>query len=451
MKIADYVFSVAPRALAYAAVRHGLLQPVNPLTLTFSVTAACQSRCRTCNIGNVYLENPKIAKNNLSLEEVEKVFKSLGRVYFFNVSGGEPFMRKELPEIVRLACIHLKPRLLHIPTNGISPKQIEKATLQILDYMDEYLPASVPITIKPSIDGVGAMHDYVRGYPGNFEKLEQTIDVLLAIRATRPRLHVDLGTVISNYNLEHLDEIEDWVHRRGVESYRHEIAEQRAEFHNLGDPITPSAEVYEQLIEGFKAKIIENVKSKAKLTRMTEAVRMVYYDVAVQILKERRQVTPCYGGISNIHMNYDGEVWPCCVLGGTQSLGRVREMDYDIKAVLRSKQAKAARTYIKEGRCACPLANQWLNNVLLTPRHMLRVLYTYLVRFNWPERALSERGTRAGQVGSRSTPTPHAATRKPLPVEVKIVGNKPRRALIMHAFGTIPTEAEVELPELETH
>ena len=63
---------------------------------------------------------------------------------------------------------------------------------------------------------------------------------------------------------------------------------------------------------------LRNVQGKAFLTRTTEAVRVVYYDVAVQILKQRKQVTPCYGGISNIHMNYNGEIWPCCVLGGDQ-------------------------------------------------------------------------------------------------------------------------------------
>ena len=153
------------------------------------------------------------------------------------------------------------------------------------------------------------------------------------------------------------------------------------EFHNLGDPITPEPEVYERLTERFKDKILENINSKAPLTRVTEAVRLVYYDVAVSILKEKRQVTPCYGGISNIHLNYNGEMWPCCVLGGEQSLGNVRKCDYDVKALLRSDQARRSRKYIADGNCACPLANQWLNNVLLTPQHMIKVLYTLLVRF----------------------------------------------------------------------
>jgi MoaA/NifB/PqqE/SkfB family radical SAM enzyme len=432
VKLSDYLFRVAPRAPYYGATRRGWVRPINPLTLTFSVTAACQSRCKTCNIGAVYLANPELAKNNLSLEEIERVFKRLGPIYFFNVSGGEPFMRPDLAEIIRLACQYLKPSLVHIPTNSISPKFIGKTTRKILEYMDEFAPASVPISIKPSIDGIGAMHDYVRGFKGNFKLLEKTIDTLLEIRRENPRLHVDLGTVISNLNLHHLDEIEDWVHSRGVESYRHEVAEQRAEFHNLGDPITPPPDVYAGLTERFKDKIFRNIKKKAFLTRTTEAVRVVYYDVAVDILRKRKQVTPCYGGISNIHMNYDGEIWPCCVLGGDQSLGRVREFDYDIQKLLRSDQAMKSKKYIADGNCACPLANQWLNNVLLTPRHMLKVLYTVLVEF--------PRGARrAGKEREH---------RKVLPEEIKVnvTGKRSRGALVMTKLGTIPEEEQVELP-----
>ncbi len=279
------------------------------------------------------------------------------------------------------------------------------------------------------------MHDYVRGFEGNFKLLEQTLDLLLAIRQKNPRLHVDLGTVISNFNIHHLDEIEDWVLARGVESYRHEIAEQRAEFHNLGDPITPPVEVYECLTKRFKRKVLRNLSGKAFLTRTTEVVRLVYYDLAVQILKERRQVTPCYGGISNIHMNYDGEIWPCCVLGAEQTLGNVRHWNYDIKALLRSEQAKKSRKYIADGNCACPLANQWLNNVLLTPRHMLRVLYTWLfVIRKFPKEIQGESPERVVH---------------PEEVKVRILGTNSCKALMSSKFGTIPEEEEVDLPLFE--
>ena len=74
--------------------------------------------------------------------------------------------------------------------------------------MDEFSDPSVPISIKPSIDGIGEMHDYVRGVKGNFKFLDETITVLLNIRKENPRLHVDLGTVISNLKYSSFDDIE---------------------------------------------------------------------------------------------------------------------------------------------------------------------------------------------------------------------------------------------------
>ena len=434
MKLKDYIFKVAPKSVSYELARRGLISPPRPLLLTYSVTAACRSLCRTCNIGRVYLKNPEIAKQDLRLEEVEKVFRSLGPIYFFNISGGEPFMRMDLAEIVRLAAIYLKPSIIHIPTNALAPRAIEKTTQKILDYMDRYLTAAVPLSIKPSIDGIGDMHDYVRGVPGNFAKLEETIDRLLAIRSKRTRLHVDLGTVISNFNLHHLDDIENWVHARGVESYRHEIAEQRVEFHNIGDPITPPPEEYERLTRRFADKITRNIKNKAFVTRALEAVRVSYYHVANQILKQRRQVTSCYGGLSNIHLNYNGDIWPCCILGAEKNLGNVREWNYDVPKLLSSEQALQSKKYIADKNCACPLANQWLINVLLTPRHMLRALYTYLVRFPLSRKPLVERRVKAVDPNS---------------VKVHITGTSSRKAIVLNRAGTIPTPQNAELPEFK--
>ena len=129
MRLREYFIDVAPRISSYKNALKGKGKPANPLTLTYSVTAACRSLCKTCNIGRIYLENPEIARKDLSLIEVESIFKSLGPIYFFNVSGGEPFMRMDLAEILRLAFIYLKPKLISIPTNSLAPKSIEKITL----------------------------------------------------------------------------------------------------------------------------------------------------------------------------------------------------------------------------------------------------------------------------------------------------------------------------------
>ncbi len=126
MNLYDYIFELFPKTICYKATRLGVTKPPNPITLTFSVTAACQSRCKTCHIGKRYHENPEIAKNDLSLGEIKKAFESLEHVYFFNISGGEPFLRRDLAKIIELACKYLTPAIVHIPTNALMPGRLEK-------------------------------------------------------------------------------------------------------------------------------------------------------------------------------------------------------------------------------------------------------------------------------------------------------------------------------------
>lgn len=364
MKKSDLFTVLLPYLTSYKMYCWFGREKFNPMTLTYSVTAACQSRCKTCQIGAMFCQDPTRPQKDLKLDEIEKVFKSMKPVYFFNMSGGEPFMRDDLPEIVELACKYLKPRVIHTPTNAILSDKIVCDTERIIHIVRNYDP-SVPVTVKPSIDGIGEKHDEIRGVKGNFKCLLKTIEGLKRLEEKYDNFHLELGTVISNFNIDDLDEIEDFVHSLGVESYRNEVAECRAEFFNLSDPITPSADAYRRLIRDFAKKVEDNIGKKKKLARTTEAMRVVYYDIAGKILAEKRQVIPCYAGVSNVHINYDGGVWPCCVLGYDQEMGNLRDYDYDFPKLWSSKKAKEVREYIREKNCACPLANQAYSNELL--------------------------------------------------------------------------------------
>ncbi|MCR1919992.1 radical SAM protein [Frisingicoccus caecimuris] len=364
MKKSDLFTKLAPYLFDYRLNRWFDRQKFQPMTVTYSVTAACQSRCKTCQIGQMFCNDPSRPEKDLKLDEIEKIFKTMKPVYFFNMSGGEPFMRKDLPQIVTLACKYLKPRVIHTPTNAIMSKTIIANTEKIIKIIRRYDP-TVPFTVKPSIDGVGELHDEIRGVKGNFDKLLETIEGLKKLEEKYDNFHLELGTVISNFNINHLDEIEDFVHSLGVESYRNEVAECRTEFFNLDDPITPPADVYQKLIKDFSRKVEENIGKKKSLAKTTEAMRVVYYDLAGKILETHTQVIPCYAGVSNVHINYDGGVWPCCVLGYDKEMGNLREFNYDFQKLWYSPEAKQVRKYIKEKNCACPLANQAYSNELM--------------------------------------------------------------------------------------
>ena len=360
------------KVIKYKLSRHGFYKTPMPVTLTFSVTNMCQSRCKTCNIWKVYIDNPDLKKNELSIDEIEKIFQTMGHLVFFNISGGEPYLRKDLVEIVDLACKYLSPNIIHTPTNALAPKLIEKRTIEILEVMKEN-KHEVPFTVKPSFDGVGKKHDEIRGIEGNFDKLLDTVARLKGISENYPNFHLNLGTVISNFNFDDIIEISDYVHKLDVDSYINEIAEQRSELFTLNMPITPNAQKYEQAIEYFSSEILKDLKSKSKLSKQTQSFRLTYYDIVIKTLREKRQVLPCYAGISNVHINPYGDVWPCCIQGYENPMGNLRDTNYNFKDVWHSKQADDVRKYIKDGNCYCPLANQAYSNILCDFRSMLKV------------------------------------------------------------------------------
>ena len=377
MNLKDFVTYIYPKTIAFKLAYRGLIPPPRPITLTFSVTNLCQSRCKTCNIWRIYPDKHQNISDELNIEEIRKIFKSMGRVYFFNISGGEPFLRKDLPEIIEAGVDYLRPAIIHIPTNALAPEKIIAHSQVILEMLSRKAPHTV-FTIKPSLDGVGELHDEIRGVKGNWDKLLETIKRLQDLEKRHPNLHIEIGTVVSNFNKHCLDEIEEFVASLGVQSYRNEIAEQREEFLNIGDPITPTGDEYAELMKGFAEKIRKNLKNKRLLAQITESLRLVYYELAARIVTEHRQVIPCYAGITNVHLTPHGDLWPCCVLGYAKPMGNLRKSNYDFWKIWHSAEAKEVRKSIKNKECACPLANQAYSNIICHTPSLLKALRNIL-------------------------------------------------------------------------
>jgi len=299
----------------------------------------------------------------------------MDKLYFLNISGGEPFLRKDLVEIVRLAKRYLSPNIIHIPSNGLAVDLIERQVKEILEVLSD---GKTTLTVKLSLDGVGERHDEIRGVRGNFARAIETYKRLGRLREKYPNFHLGINTIISKFNVDHLDEIVEYVRRLKPDSFVTEIAENRSELFNLQDDITPDPEVYEMLIRKFMARVRDDLRHKRSISKLTDASRLVYYEYVIKILKEKRQVLPCYAGMSNVHINPYGDVWPCCVLGYEKSMGNLRDFNYDFKKLWNSEQANAVRAFIRSGKCYCPLANQAYFNMICSLSASFKIIKTMI-------------------------------------------------------------------------
>ncbi len=373
MKLPRSLSELAPKLAGFRMAYHGLAEPPAPINLTLSITNMCNSRCQSCDIWKIYPAEKERLQEELTVPEIEAIFRKIGRVYFFNISGGEPFLRKDIVDIVKAACVHLQPTVVHCPTNALSPKRVAALTEEILVGMKQWGPPGVKFTIKPSFDGVGGFHDWVRGIPGNYDKLIETLELLRDLRQKHDHLRIGVGTVISTMNLEHLPEIIAKSKTFGVDTYISEVAEEREEMRNVQTGITPTEAQYTEAIREFRENTFERLKDADGLELLTQGMRHQYYDITRRWLRDRKQVVPCFAGISNAHISAYGDLWPCAILAGSKSLGNLKDVDYDFWKLWHSSRADEVRCGIKRGDCDCPLANQAYANMLMSPRAMARV------------------------------------------------------------------------------
>src|SRR5437773_9657344 len=144
------------------------------------------------------------------------------------------------------------------------------------------------------------------------------------------------------------------------DSFISEIAEERVELDTVGMGITPPIEKYQPVIERLQAGI-RNAEFNG-VSRITQAFRDRYYDLVKRTLREHRQVIPCMAGVASAQIAPNGDVWTCCIRA--ESMGNLREHDYDFARVWRTAKASELRRSIKAGECYCPLANASYTNML---------------------------------------------------------------------------------------
>ncbi|MGB9960253.1 MAG: radical SAM/SPASM domain-containing protein [Candidatus Bathyarchaeales archaeon] len=344
-----------------------------PLNYTLSVTYRCNSKCKTCGIWNI--QNKVPVETELTLDEWEKVLKSLGESpYWVTISGGEPFLRKDLVEIIGLIERYNKPKILNIPTNGILWKMIPEKVSEIL----EEISPETTLVLNFSLDGVGKDHDEIRGVPGNYSFLVKAYEGVVNLKKDYPNLVVGIHTVISSWNVHEIPKIYETVMREfNPDQYIAEMAEERNEMENQGKGITPSHEELETALDFLIDRVNDGIKSGRwkGLAKVTEGFRAKYYRLVKNYYKTTKQQIKSYAGFASAQISPVGEVWECAVYAS--HMGNLRDYAYDFKKLWRSKEAQKVRENVKKNH-PCPLANENYTNMLLNPPTIITTIKNIL-------------------------------------------------------------------------
>jgi MoaA/NifB/PqqE/SkfB family radical SAM enzyme len=136
------------------------------------------------------------------------------RIEALTLTGGEPSLSPHLAPLSELF-IRKMPSLksLTLVTNGQAVERIVSYCRTILELCAEL---QIRFNVSVSLDGVGPLHDEIRNSPGAFLRVKQCLEELKPLQV-QSRFWLGAGCVITRQNLYHLDELETWCARQGVE------------------------------------------------------------------------------------------------------------------------------------------------------------------------------------------------------------------------------------------
>jgi MoaA/NifB/PqqE/SkfB family radical SAM enzyme len=242
-----------------------------------------------------------------------KIFKNLrGRIRWLNLTGGEPFLRDDLYEIVFAAIRIMKPLFINIPTNGLLPQQVENLVRKI----ERHCVKNTNIVISVSVDDIYERDDNLRGVSGAYKMAIETFNILSSSKIIEAYFQVN----ISGYNIGHIEEVIEELlrHKKIIITFAHKMDL----FRNFDTTMT---------IENFKSEAIKFIDKYIsrfwRINGFDSVVFLMYLKGMRYFLLNGKLPVRCTAGISTLTIDPFGNVLPCPYK--IKSVLNVRDCEYN--------------------------------------------------------------------------------------------------------------------------
>lgn len=338
-----------------------------PIHLIWFVTGVCNLKCSHC----FFHESLNAGKNELTLDEIEKVTAQMTPALAICLTGGETFLRPDLSEIVDCICKRDLTRNVTMYSNGFATDTIIAA----VERMSSSWPG-VSFSVGISIDGFEQTHDRLRGVPGAHRRAMSTLEALSEMARRIPNFSFGVQTTIHAETLGELPELrEDIKARFGVKPGFTMIR---------GDAKNPqlkgvSQEAYQEIIRLNQADI-EASREPSLFKTLVGARESLGHAMAHETFVSGRREYDCYGGTLMGVISETGDVYPCEMLDNSL-LGNLRDHDYNLNALWAGDAAESIRKRIKSRACHCTYECQYTCNTLYNLKYWPSFLKAVLARY----------------------------------------------------------------------
>jgi len=327
-----------------------------PLYIIFFVTSRCNMRCKHCFFWKELNTMPE-----MSLSQIEKVSKSMDDLLFLRLTGGEPFLRPDIDQIIGIFYNNNSLRNIGINTNGYFVERIVSVVEKVLQRY------KINLDICVSIDDLPKEHDKNRGIKGAFSRAIKTIEELNMLKTKYKNLTTSIGLTILSDNQNRLDRIFETIKKanptfiaanlvRGkpkkIEIKDVNISLYKDFFKRVSDYNNKKSNFY--FNAGFKDKLLSNKVSKT-------------------FIEKRYQGIKCVAGDKVAVLYSNGDVYPCELLD--KKIGNLKKSRYNFRALWESKNRKQIYEEISKGKCFCTHECFLTSSIFFSPQNLLKCMF----------------------------------------------------------------------------
>lgn len=272
-------------------------RPGVPTAVSLEITHDCVAKCMMCNIW-------KIPRNvdSLSVNQWLRFLASplLSNLRELDITGGEPFLVMDLPELFAGICALKQKNLkilrsIAITTNGILTRRVLEYTEAIIEWLKRY---SIELVVACAVDAVGPVHDKVRRVKGAWSKVHSTIQGLIRIRSKFPNLILGLKTTILPVNVDALDNIAEYAAENDLFTIISPCIITRGRYLNLerADDLAFKRQHFEKMLRFYKKG---------------RSLWQYHNEQMIRFLETGTVNKPCSCGFNYFFIRYNGTLFLC--------------------------------------------------------------------------------------------------------------------------------------------
>lgn len=279
---------------------------------TVIVTYRCNARCSMCN----RYKCPSTPEEEISVETIKK----LPEMYFTNITGGEPFIRTDLKDIVRE--LYKKSDRIVISTNGFF-------TDRIVDLCKEF----PNIGIRISIEGLEETNNKIRGLDDGFNRGYTTLQKLVEMGMK----DVGFGMTVQDANAKDLVPLYELSNKMNMEFAT-------ASLHNSFYFVEAKNIINDR--PAVAAEFENLVNELLKSNQPKKWFRAYFNHGLINYIYGQKRLLPCDMAFDTFFIDPYGDVMPCNGTKEKEVMGNLNEQSWD--ELWNSEQAEKVR---KKVRC----------------------------------------------------------------------------------------------------